>query len=61
MNLERRMRQRNRQDHDLEQWLRLRKVDPTRDQFGGRCYSSADIEALEEEKVPWLKAKRRRG
>jgi len=61
VNLERRMRQRNRQDHDLEQWLRLRKVDPTRDQFGGRRYSSADIEALEEEKVPWLKAKRRRG
>jgi hypothetical protein len=55
------MRQRNRQDHDLEQWLRLRKVDPSRDMVGGRRYSPADIEALEEEKVPWLKAKRRRG
>lgn len=61
MSLERRMHQRRLADQDLERYLGLRKVDVTRDQISQRRYSRQDIEALEEDKVPWLKAKRRRG
>lgn len=60
MSLPRRMLQRQSADRELERKLNLRKNDPTRDTFGGKRYSRADIEALEEEMVPWLKAKRRR-
>lgn len=61
MSLPRRMDKRQREDRELERWLNLRKHDPTRDTYGGIRYSPQDIEALEEERVPWLKAKRRAG
>lgn len=47
-------------DRELEQTLRLRKNDPTADAFGGRVYTTSDIELLEEEMVPWIRRKRRR-
>lgn len=60
MSLPRRMQERRRQDQDTERQLKIRKHDPLTDAFGGRRYSPADIEALEEEMVPWLKEARRR-
>jgi hypothetical protein len=52
-----RMQDRHRQDRDLERTLNLRKNDPYAEQTGRR-YTPADIEALEEERVPWLKQRR---
>lgn len=46
-------------DKDLERYLGLKPHDPMREAVGGRRYSSQDVESLEEEKVPWLKRKRR--
>lgn len=59
--LEKRKRALDLHDRDLERNLGIRPHDPTRDAFGARRYSQRDIELLEEEKVPWLRAKRRRG
>lgn len=53
------MDERRRQDAELERTLNVRKNDPVREAYGGIRYSRADIEALEEERVPWLKARRR--
>lgn len=47
-------------DRELEQALHIRKNDPTAEAFGGRVYTTDDIKRLEEERVPWLKRKRRR-
>ena len=60
MSLERRMRERRLQDQELERYLGLHKIDVTSDRISQRRYSPADIEALEEERLPWLKALRRR-
>lgn len=56
----RKMQERQRSDRELERSLNLRKNDPYTEAAGGRRYSPADIEALEEERVPWLKEARRR-
>lgn len=59
MSLPVRMKRRKREDSDLERKLGIRKNDPYgRD--AGVTYTPADIEALEEERVPWLRAKRLR-
>lgn len=60
MSLPKKMAQRRREDARVEIALRIRKHDPQVDTAGGIRYSPADIEALEEERVPWLKARRRR-
>ena len=60
MSLPKRMADRRRSDAELERTLGVPKNDPTREAYGGIRYSRADIEALEEERAPWLKAKRRR-
>lgn len=60
MSLPRRMDDRRRSDAELERTLGIRKNDPTREAYGGIRYSPADIEALESERVPWLKERRRR-
>lgn len=60
MSLPRRMDERRRQDQELERSLNIPKNDPLTESLGGVRYSPADIEALEEERVPWLKELRRR-
>lgn len=58
--LPRRMDERRRQDRELERYLQVKKNDPLTESLGGVRYSPADIEALEEERVPWLAEARRR-
>jgi hypothetical protein len=60
MSLPRRIADRKRKDPDIERQLRIRKHDPLTDRYGGVTYSPADIEALENERLPWLKRKRNR-
>lgn len=60
MSLPKRMAQRRHEDRNLERQLGVRKNDPMLDTTGGIRYAPADIEALEEERVPWLKTRRRR-
>lgn len=59
MSLEKRMKARRQRDEELEQSLDVRKNDPTVDLYGGIRYSRKDVEDLEEDRVPWLRAKRR--
>lgn len=59
MSLPRKIEDRKRQDADLERELKIRRNDPVSDKLGGVRYSPADIEALENELLPWLKRKRR--
>jgi hypothetical protein len=47
------------QDQRFEQRARIRRRDPQADKVGGRVYSPDDIRALEEERVPWLRRRRR--
>lgn len=56
--LERKMAQQRLRDQDLERYLGLRKIDPTRDQISPRRYSRQDIDDLEAERVPWRKPRR---
>lgn len=49
----RRMAARQREDRQLESTLRIKRSDSR------STYSPADIKALEEERVPWLREKRR--
>lgn len=58
MSLPVRMKRRKREDSDLERKLGIRKNDPY-GRAAGVTYTPADIEALEEERVPWLRARRR--
>lgn len=51
------MEDRKRSDRDFERSLGLRKNDPYAE-AAGRRYTPADIEVLEEERVPWLKQRR---
>ena len=53
------MKRRREKDAELERVMRVRKNDPELERYGGIRYSRADIEALEEERVPWLKEKRK--
>lgn len=46
-------------DQDLERYLGLKPNDRLRDLLPGNRYSAQDIEALEEEKLPGLKRRRR--
>jgi hypothetical protein len=60
MSLPRRIAERKERDADMERELRIRKNDPLTERYGGVTYSPADIEALENERLPWLKRKRNR-
>lgn len=58
MSLPERMERRRREDREMEVRLGIKKNDPYGQKIG-RSYSPADIEKLEEERVPWLRARRR--
>lgn len=60
MSLPEQMKRRRRADRELEVKYNIAKNDPLAQALGGRRYSQADVEALEEEMVPWLRRARRR-
>lgn len=56
-----RRRARQQADREYEAAARVKHLDTTAERYsGGNTYSRADIEALENEILPWRRRKRRR-
>lgn len=59
MSFWRKIEKRREEDDEMEQTVGVQKNDPLATKIG-RTYTPADIERLEEERVPWLRKRRRR-